>query len=114
MKMENAMFRDILNDWAVSSYNEDTKEQIDYYIDESKCNVGDKAYMYRHEDDELSRLEILRIVSRRNAPDLYDAMIKNNDMLIAGELAWNADTSAEFITDTDCYLMWFKELYIVG
>ena len=48
MKMENAMFRDILNDWAVSSYNEDTKEQIDYYIDESKCNVGDKAYMYRH------------------------------------------------------------------
>ena len=35
-------------------------------------------------------------------------MIQNDDILIDGEQEYNADASAEFITNNDCYLVWFK------
>ena len=48
------MTREFLEEnWAVSSYDEDTMCQIDYYIDEGNCSVGNKAYMYSHLDEEL-------------------------------------------------------------
>ena len=39
-------------------------------------------------------------------------MIENEDVLLEGEDKYEADTSAEFITDNDCYLVWFN--YIEG
>ena len=35
-----------LQNWAISSYNENTMEQFDFYINEHACSVGDKAYLY--------------------------------------------------------------------
>lgn len=34
--------------------------------------------------------------------------MENDDVLIDGEDKYDADTSAEFITDCDCYLVWFR------
>ena len=42
------MTREELKDWILSEYNEDTEDQLDYYINENKCNVGSKAYRYSY------------------------------------------------------------------
>ncbi len=68
--------------WAVSSYDEDTPEQIDYFIHEFSCFPGEKAYRYSYEDE---------------------------DVLINGEEEYGADCSAEFMAKFSCYLVWFKE-----
>ena len=99
--------KDLVN-WTISEYNEDTAEQLDYYINESACNIGDIAYLYSHENDELTKMKILYIIRQSDDMDYYDMLICNNDILLDGESERNADTSAEFITDNDCYLVWFK------
>ncbi|MBR6365253.1 MAG: hypothetical protein IKS10_04030 [Lachnospiraceae bacterium] len=96
--------------WAVSSYNEGTDEQIDYYMNEFSNCPGDKAYMYVHEDDELRELEIVHIVARMDNPDFYDTLIQDDDVLLKGEDEYGADASAEFIGKYSCYLLWFKEV----
>ena len=73
--------------YTVSSYNEGTCEQIDYYINENTCENNDIAYRYLHENDKVEAMKIV---------------------LLDGEDDYDADTSAEFITDNDCYLIWFK------
>ena len=40
--------------------------------------------------------------------ELYDSQLEDEDILLDGEEEYNADTSAEFITDHDCYLVWFR------
>jgi hypothetical protein len=95
-----------LKNWALSEYNEDTDEQLDYYINERKCDVGDKAYLYSHEDGELTEMEIVHVISRMDDIELYDNY--DEDILCDLEEEYNADTSAEFITDNNCYLVWFK------
>lgn len=94
--------------WTASAYNEDTDDQLVYYIRENACEIGDKAYIYICEDDELCELEIVHIISRKDNFDLYDELIEDDDVLINGEEEYNADTSAEFITDDNCYLVWFN------
>lgn len=94
--------------WTVSSYNEDTDDQLDYYIKPSHSNVGDKAYLYNHEEEELTEMEIIYIIRRMDDPTLYDYLVEDEDVLLEGEDRLNADTSAEFIMDNDCYLVWFK------
>ena len=94
----------------VSSYNEGTEEQIDYYIDGQNVRKGDKAYMYLHEGGELRELEILYSVVRSEDPAEYDRLLEEEDVLIRLEDEYGADTSAEFITDSDCYLICFKEV----
>ena len=96
-----------LHNWAVSSYNENTECQFDLYINERQCNVGDTAYMYCHEDGSLTELKIAHIVSRLDNTKLYDNAVMCDDILIDGEAMLCADASAEFITDNDCYLVWF-------
>ena len=100
------MTREELKNWELSEYNEDTKEQLDYYINERKCDVGDKAYLYSHSDDRLTEMEIVHEICLLDCIDYYDSL--DEDVLIDGEDKYNADTSAEFITDNDCYLVWFK------
>lgn len=97
-----------LKNWTVSEYNEETKNQLDYYINENKCGVGDKAYLYSHAEEKLTKMEIIHIISRMENMKRYDELLKNDDVLIDGEEKYKADTSAEFITDNDCYLVWFK------
>ncbi len=99
---------ELKNFWEVSEYNESTADQLDYYINKRKCKIGDDAYIYSHEEDKLYRMEIVHIISRMTTPKLYDILIQNDDVLINGEETYKADTSAEFITDNDCYLVWFK------
>lgn len=103
--------REIKN-WAVSEYNEDTEEQLDYYFNERMRNPGDTAYMYSHRDKTYTKLEIIHVISRSNNIEDYDSLDK--DVLLDGEDEYKADTSAEFITDNDCYLVWFtykEEIY---
>lgn len=94
--------------WVVSEYNTGTDEQLDYYINERQCNEGDTAYVYSHEDKRLDELKIVKLISRTDDMEVYDKLVENEDVLLDGESKYNADTSAEFITDNDCYLVWFK------
>ena len=100
------MTREKLKNWTLSEYNENTDEQLDYYINEAHCSVGDRAYLYSHEEDEIIKMEIIKIVSRSDDIEDYDNL--SEDVLLDGENEYNADTSAEFITDDNCYLVWFK------
>ena len=95
-----------IHDFIISSYNEGTEDQLDYYIDERRCDVGDIAYLYYHDDETLTKMEIIHIIARSDNMELYDSL--DEDILCDRETEYNADTSAEFITDNDCYLVWFK------
>lgn len=92
--------------WEVSSYEENTEEQLDYYIDLANCKVGDKAYLYRHEEDELIEMEIVYIIWCYDDEEYYYGL--GDDVLTEGEDEYKADTSAEFITDDDNCLVWFR------
>lgn len=94
--------------WITSEYNEETSEQLDYYINERQCSLGDTAYIYSHEDKQLDELKIVKLISRTDDMEMYDKLVQNEDALLDGEREYNADTSAEFISDNDCYLIWFK------
>lgn len=103
------MTREELNkNWFLSDYNIDTDEQMDYYINERKCKVGDKAYLYDHTENELIEMEIIHIIRWTDDPNYYDKLLENEDVLLEGEDEYEADTSAEFITDNDSYLVWFN------
>ena len=98
--------------YTLSSYNEDTPEQLDYYINENSCEEGDKAYLYSYEEDDeedrIQELKIVRVIRRSDDFSKYDKLVEDEDVLINGESLYKADTSAEFITDDDCYLVWFR------
>ena len=94
--------------WVVSEYNEGTDKQLDYFINERQCNDGDTAYVYSHEDKQLNELKIVKLIFRTSDIEVYDKLVENEDVLLDGKSKYNADTSAEFITDNDCYLVWFK------
>lgn len=98
----------LLQNWSDSEYNEDSDEEMVYFFDEHNCNVGDIAYMFVKENQELVKLEILHIIVRSTDPEQYDELISDEDVLIDGEDSYEADTSCEFITNNDCYLVWFK------
>lgn len=102
------MTREELKNWILSEYNEDSDDQLDYYINGMKCEVGDKAYLYDHAEDELTEMEIIHIIHRMNDMEYYDELIEDEDVLLDGEDEYEADTSAEFITDDNCCLVWFK------
>lgn len=94
----------------LSEYNEGTEEQIDYYVSVYNCKVGGEAYMYSHADDSTMELEVIHVVRRSDDVKFYDELSENENVLIEGEYKYHADTSAEFITEDDCYLIWFQYL----
>lgn len=100
------MTRELLRSWSLSEYNEDTNDQLDYYVNEKECNAGNKAYLYSHAEDEITEMEIIKTIFRSDNIEYYDSL--DEDVLLDGEDKYSADTSAEFITDNDCYLVWFK------
>ena len=108
---DGAITREFLEaNWEVSSYNEGTSEQIDYYISELSAFAGEKAYMYSHEDDELYELEIVHIIASMDDANTYNKLIEDDDVLINGEEEYGADCSAEFIAKFSSYLVWFKNV----
>ena len=94
--------------YIASSYNKDTDEQLDYYIDERNCNIGDIAYLYSHEDKEAIKMKIIKIICRSDNVDYYDRLISDNDVLLNGEDKYHADTSAEFGGD-QMVAVWCKD-----
>lgn len=94
--------------WILTEYNENTEDAIDYYLNEHRCEVSDIAYKYDHAEEKLTKLEIVRIIRRSINKEHYDELIEDDDVLLNGEMKYNADTSAEFFTYDDCYLVWFK------
>ncbi len=107
---EEEITREFLEEhWAVSSYNEGEDCQLDYYMNEFRNCVGDPAYVYVHEDDELRKLEIVHIVASIDDQAYYDKLIQDDDVLINGCDEYGADYSAEFNTMFGSYLLWFKD-----
>ena len=53
-----------LRTWCYSSYNEGSKEQLDYYINAVAWNIGDTACLYEHESKKFIKLQILHIIIR--------------------------------------------------
>ena len=92
--------------WQMSSYNENTQDQLDFYMSENECELGDTAFLYSHEDNTLSVMEIANIIVRSNDTEYYDNL--SEYVLVHSEGKYNADRSAEFITDNDCYLVWLR------
>lgn len=83
--MTKALNKDsIFNDeqYTCSSYNEDTNEELDYFIDESNCYVGDTAYLYSKEDDALYEMKIEHIIKRSDNVKFYDSLIENDNVLL--------------------------------
>lgn len=96
-------------DWILSEYNENTEEQLDYYLNYKKHEKGDKAYLYYHADKEFVEMEIVHIINRSDDIPNYDAICAScNNILLDGECKYSADTSAEFIWGEDSCLVWFK------
>lgn len=87
-----------------SAYNEDTDSELDYYIKEPPA-IGDIAWLYAKEYDTVQKMRIKQVVCRSDDVEAYDA--NSEDILIDGESEYDADTSAESITDNDSYLVWF-------
>ncbi len=108
---DGEMTREFLEEnWTVSSYNEGTPEQIDYYMNEMCAFAGEKAYMYSHEDDKLCELEIVHIIASMDDANAYNKLIEDDDVLINGEEEYGADCSAEFNAMFSSYLVWFKNV----
>ena len=81
--MGDIMTRDELNkNWFLSEYNEDTDEQLDYYINERKCEIGDKAYLYDHADNELTEMKIIHIIRWTDDANYYNKLVENEDVLL--------------------------------
>lgn len=107
---ENSIDYEADEDDIVSSYNEGSDEQIDYHIYLSHCNPGDAAYRYSYEEDEIYDTKILSIIRRSDFTELYDTLTGVETVLVNFEDILQADCSAEFITDDDCYMVWFKDV----
>lgn len=87
-----------------SAYNEDTDSELDYYIKEPPA-IGDIAWLYAKEYDTVQKMRIKQVIRRSDNVEAYGA--NSEDALTDGESEYDADTSAEFITDNDSYLVWF-------
>ena len=103
-----ASIADLEKNWLASDYNEN--DSLTYYINENHCDKGDIAYMYDAEDQRLDKLKIHKIISRADDLFIYDQLLENDDILLDGEEFYEAETSAEFITDDTCYLVWFDHV----
>ena len=101
----NDRLKELRSSYIESSYNENTDSELDYYIKEEPPVIGDTAWLYAKEYDTIQEMQIKQVICRSDDVEAYDA--NSEDILIDGESEYDADTSAEFITDNDSYLVWF-------
>lgn len=100
----NDRLKELRSLYIESAYNEDTDSELDYYIKEIPA-IGDTAWLYAKEYDTIQEMRIKQVICRSDDVEAYDA--NSEDVLIDGESEYDADTSAEFITNNDSYLVWF-------
>ena len=96
------------NKYILSECDEGTPDAVCFMLDKQKHGVGDIAYKHIYETDEIKELKIVHIIKRSDDMERYNELVKDDDVLVKGEEKYMADTSAEFIFDEDCYLVWFK------
>lgn len=101
----NDRLKELRSSYIESSYNENTDSELDYYIKEEPPVIGDTAWLYAKEYDTIQEMQIKQVICRSDDVEAYDA--NSEDVLIDGESEYDADTSAEFITNNDSYLVWF-------
>lgn len=82
-------------------------DTVEYCIFEANVTEGDIAYEIRIEDRVVIPLEIVKVIRRSDCELLYD--LADKEVLLIGESEFKADCSAEFITDKDSYLVWFRD-----
>ena len=87
--------------WVRSDYT----DRI-FYVD-SDCEPQSVAFLYDKEGDEVVTLIVQRAIFQSEDFDAYDSLPE--DVLLKGEEELGSDASAEFITDEDCFLVWFRE-----
>lgn len=80
----------------------------EYFYTYENCQFGDKAYLISLPENCLKTMKVIHVIRRSDNMEAYDNLVKNENILLEGEAKYHADTSAEFITDKDCMLVWFK------
>ena len=88
-----------MSNWISSEY-----EGCSYHV-QMPISAGSLAFLVDAGD--VSTMEVIHAIHRSDDMDCYDNLSEN--ILLDCENKYNADASAEFITDKDCYLVWFKE-----
>lgn len=91
--------------FLVSEYGNDES----FYVKQGNVAFGDTGYVKR--DGEIHKLKILNCVKRSDNPRKYDNL--SEDVLLTMETNCNADTSCEFISNDNCYLIAFKDEGVV-
>ena len=89
-----------MNHWISSEYDNYTLRV------KTPINIGSEAFFDSSEDDVHIPMEVIHVIRRSDDIETYDNLSEN--ILLDGEIKYDADASAEFITDKDCYLVWFK------
>ena len=89
-----------------SWYDENIKEAQCFIINSEHHKHGDVAEL-KYSDNTIP-LKILHIITHSYDPETYDN-ISQEDVLHMEEM-FKSDYFAEFITEDDCYMVWFKEI----
>lgn len=91
-----------------SWYNENTKEEQCFIISSEHHKHGDVALLKYSYSDNIISLKILHIITRSEDIDHYDNIFQED--ILHMEEVFKSDYFAEFITEDDCYMVWFKEI----
>lgn len=96
------------DEWYRSDYQpDDIAENFSYYIHKDDHSFGDIGYM-RSSDGTFTKLKIVHIISLSENKAAYQLLSDDVDVLFKGEKMFEADTSAEFYTADDMFIVWFK------
>lgn len=97
-------------EWEDDSFICSEYSDVEYYVNHCGCGVGGHPLGYELDKDtgEVCILQTVMMISRSGYPELYD--ILDDYVLIRGEELFKAGCSAEFITDKDSYLVWFRRI----
>ena len=91
----------------ISEY--DDNNMIFYVEDPREGEYACQKINEPNEEVKYYPLKIIKVITKSNDPFIFSQLDKT-DILIDGEFAYNADTSAHFITDDDEYFIWFKDV----
>lgn len=98
--------------WLKSVYNKNHSSEVRFYLNPEECKPGDIAYYYS--DKIVKTLLIKEIVSEKYNKEQYKKIIKKGDsikdILSTGEVFFNADISADFISNEGRIFVWFKDI----
>lgn len=98
--------------WLKSVCNKNLSSEVRFYLNPEECKPGDIAYCYS--DKTVKLLLIQKIISEKDNKEQYQTIINREDsiedILSTGELFFNADLSADFVSNDGRILVWFKDI----